>query len=50
VAKGIEIRCESLRGIPEKAPEAYKDVSAVIEATRGRNSLARKTAKLSPLV
>lgn len=46
---GIEIRCSSLRGIAEEAPEAYKDVSAVIEATV-RAGLAGKVARLSPLV
>ena len=47
--RGIVIRSPSLRGVAEEAPGAYKDVSAVIEAT-DRAGLARKVAKLAPMV
>ena len=39
----------SLRGVAEEAPDAYKDVSAVVDAA-GRAQLARKVARLEPLV
>lgn len=48
-AKGILIRSPSLRGVAEEAPEAYKNVSAVVEATE-RAGLARVVAKLAPLI
>ena len=46
---GVVVRSPSLRGIAEEAPGAYKDVSAVVEATHAAG-LARKVAKLVPLV
>ncbi len=48
-SQGILIRSRSMRGIAEEAPQAYKDVGEVIEAT-DHAGLARKTAKLLPLV
>jgi len=48
-ARGILIRSPSYRGVAEEAPDAYKDVSAVVEAA-DRAGLARKVAKLAPLV
>jgi len=45
--RGILIRSPSLRGVAEEAPGAYKDVSAVIEASH-RAGLARKVARLTP--
>lgn len=45
---GILIRCKSFRGVAEEAPGAYKDVSAVVEATHAAG-LARKVARLVPL-
>jgi tRNA-splicing ligase RtcB len=48
-ARGIEIRSPSLRGVAEEAPDAYKDVSAVVDAA-DRAGLAHKVAKLTPLV
>lgn len=48
-ARGIEIRSPSLRGVAEEAPDAYKDVDAVVEATH-LAGLARKVARLLPLV
>jgi tRNA-splicing ligase RtcB len=47
--RGILIRCDSYRGIAEEAPDAYKNVSAVVEAA-DRAGLSRKVAKLAPLV
>ncbi len=48
-ARGIRIRSPSLRGVAEEAPGAYKDVSAVVNASH-RAGLARKVAMLRPLV
>jgi tRNA-splicing ligase RtcB len=47
--RGILIRSTSQRGVAEEAPGAYKDVSAVVDAS-DRAGLARKVAKLSPLI
>jgi tRNA-splicing ligase RtcB len=47
-ADGIVVRSSSLRGLAEEAPEAYKDVSAVVEASEGAG-LCRKVARLVPL-
>jgi tRNA-splicing ligase RtcB len=48
-ARGILIRSPSMRGIAEEAPDAYKDVSAVVDAADAAG-LARKVARLEPLV
>jgi tRNA-splicing ligase RtcB len=48
-ARGILIRSASFRGVAEEAPDAYKDVSAVVEVA-DKAGLARKVAKLAPLV
>ena len=48
-ANNIIIRSNSMRGIAEEAPGAYKDVDAVIEATHNAK-LAKKVAKLVPLI
>lgn len=48
-SEGILIRSRSMRGIAEEAPQAYKDVSEVVEATH-RAQLAKKVAKLVPLI
>ena len=48
-AKGIIIKSPSLRGVAEEAPEAYKDVTAVVEATH-QAKLSIKVAKLTPIV
>ncbi len=47
--KGVLIRSKSMRGIAEEAPKAYKDVSAVVEATE-KAGLARRVARLTPLI
>ncbi|WP_297056725.1 RtcB family protein [Thermosulfurimonas sp.] len=46
--RGIVVRAKSKRGAAEEAPEAYKDVTRVIEATC-RAGLTRKVVKLLPL-
>ncbi len=47
--RGIEIRSDSLRGIAEEAPGAYKDVAAVVDAA-DRAGLARTVARLEPVI
>ena len=46
--QGIIVRSETRKGIVEEAPEAYKDVDAVIEVVH-RAGLARKVARLRPM-
>jgi tRNA-splicing ligase RtcB len=48
-ARGIIVKSPSMRGIAEEAPEAYKDVSAVVDAA-AEAGLARKVARTQPLV
>jgi tRNA-splicing ligase RtcB len=48
-ARGIIVKSPSMRGIAEEAPEAYKDVSAVVDAA-DEAGLARKVARTEPLV
>lgn len=48
-ARGILIRCRSMRGVAEEAPGAYKEVSAVVDAA-DQAGLARKIAKLVPVI
>jgi tRNA-splicing ligase RtcB len=48
-ARGILIKSPSMRGIAEEAPEAYKDVAAVVDAADAAG-LARKVARLEPLL
>jgi tRNA-splicing ligase RtcB len=47
-ARGIHVRAGSLPGLAEEAPDAYKDIEAVIEVVQGAG-LARKVARLRPL-
>ncbi len=47
--RGISIRATGIRGVAEEAPGAYKDVSAVVDATH-QAGLARKVARLEPVV
>ena len=44
----IYIRTRSMRGVAEEAPESYKDVHQVVEATEFAG-LARRVAFLKPL-
>jgi tRNA-splicing ligase RtcB (3'-phosphate/5'-hydroxy nucleic acid ligase) len=48
-ARGILIRSPSMRGVAEEAPNAYKDVAAVVDAADAAG-LARKVARVEPLV
>lgn len=47
--EGIKIQAGSLSGLAEEAPEAYKDVSAVVE-TMTKVGIVRKVARLKPLI
>jgi tRNA-splicing ligase RtcB len=46
--QGIQVRAGSMAALAEEAPEAYKDIDAVIEVVHGAG-LARKVARLRPL-
>ena len=47
--RGFLIRSPSLRGVAEEAPEAYKDVGAVVDAAQAAG-LARKVVRLEPMI
>ena len=47
--RGIVVRSSSIRGIAEEAPEAYKDVSAVVQAAHDAG-ISKKVARLVPLI
>jgi len=47
-ARGIHVRAGSMPGLAEEAPEAYKDIDAVVEVVAGAG-LARKVARMRPL-
>ena len=47
-AGGIQVRAGSMAGLAEEAPQAYKDVDAVVETVSGAG-IARKVARLRPL-
>lgn len=46
--QGITVRCGSLEGLAEEAPEAYKDVHTVIDVVQNAG-LAAKVARLRPI-
>ena len=46
--QGIAVRGASERGLAEETPQAYKDVTQVVEAAEGAG-LCRKVARLVPL-
>lgn len=46
--KGIYVRSETRSGLTEEKPDAYKDVSRVVDVVHGAG-IARKVAKLVPL-
>ena len=48
-ARGILIKSPSQRGVAEEAPDAYKDVGAVVLAAE-RAGLARRVARMRPLI
>lgn len=45
---GIRVRAGSLPGLAEEAPQAYKDVDAVVDVVT-RAGIAAKVARLRPL-
>lgn len=47
-ARGIQVRAGSMSGLAEEAPDAYKDIDAVVQVVQGAG-LARRVAKLRPL-
>ncbi|MGW1889579.1 RtcB family protein [Streptomyces sp. NPDC002004] len=47
-AGGIVVRGTSMRGLAEEAPQAYKDIDAVVTASEGAG-LCRRVARLVPL-
>jgi tRNA-splicing ligase RtcB len=47
-ASGIMVRASSMKGLAEEAPEAYKDVSQVVETVHALG-IAGKVARLEPL-
>jgi tRNA-splicing ligase RtcB len=47
--RGIIVKSPSMRGVAEEAPEAYKDVAAVVDAADAAG-LARTVARLEPIV
>ena len=46
---GIRIKAGSMAGLAEEAPQAYKDVDAVVDTVSGVG-IARKVAQLRPIV
>jgi len=46
--RGIHVRAGSMSGLAEEAPDAYKDIDAVVEVVDGAG-LARKVARMRPL-
>ena len=48
-ARGVIVKSPSMRGVAEEAPEAYKDVSAVVDAADAAG-LAHKVARVEPLI
>jgi len=47
-AQGIIVKCYSMKGIAEEAPQAYKNIDDVVEIVH-RAGLSKKVAKLVPL-
>ena len=47
-ARGVLVRARGRTTLAEEAPEAYKDVSAVVEVVHGAG-IAEKVARLRPL-
>ena len=47
-SEGIHIRAGSMAGLAEEAPQAYKDVDAVVQTVVGAD-IARKVARLVPV-
>jgi tRNA-splicing ligase RtcB len=47
-SQGIQVQAGSMAGLAEEAPQAYKDVDAVVETVAGAG-IARKIARLRPV-
>jgi len=47
-AKGILVKCYSMRGIAEEAPQAYKNIDEVVDVVH-QAGLSQKVARLVPL-
>jgi tRNA-splicing ligase RtcB (3'-phosphate/5'-hydroxy nucleic acid ligase) len=47
-ARGIAVRAGSMSGLAEEAPEAYKDVSRVVEVVQ-RAGIGKQVARLEPM-
>ncbi len=47
--RGIIVRSPSLRGVAEEAPDAYKDVTDVVDAAE-HAGLAKRVARLEPII
>jgi len=47
-AQGVQVRAGSMSGLAEEAPEAYKDIDAVVDVVEGAG-LARRVARMRPL-
>ncbi len=46
--KGIIVKCYSMRGISEEAPQAYKNIDEVVDVVH-QAGLSKKVARLVPL-
>ncbi len=46
--KGVIVKCWSLKGIAQEAPQAYKNIEEVVQVVHNAN-LAKKVAKMVPL-
>ncbi len=49
LAKGILVKARSVKGLPEEAPDAYKDILSVVEVMH-KAGISEKVAKLRPLI
>ncbi len=47
-SRGIEVMAHSMASLAEEAPQAYKDVSRVVEVVH-RAGISRPVARLAPL-
>jgi len=47
-SRGIHVKCASKSGLTEEKPDAYKDVSAVVEVVHNAG-IAKKVAKMIPI-
>ena len=46
--RGVLVACASMKTLAEEIPEAYKDVSAVVDVVHDAG-IARKVARLKPM-